>query len=246
MRKYYHFTSYENLEDINEYGLVPNRGGRTRSIDDNRNAIFLSLGIKNTILMYGALLHHYNSYAGNRGLEAIEFYKDRIDSDYEFKKSIPLPLDEEDIAEIEAMKKAIEWIHQIMEYKDFFDYMGEGVYLTISGIRGVKTIDPKDCYTDQIISPDKIKVVLLKNKKTGEIIDSRESILAYFMSLTPLKNIIYNTPNIVTHKIITDLYKSRLEDIRYYYNKSNFELEEMPINLYLSKKKNTAESRRKI
>ena len=66
MRKYYHMTDYENLESINEKGLVPKRGGRTRSIGDKRNAIFLSLGIKNAILMYGTLLHHYNSYTGNK------------------------------------------------------------------------------------------------------------------------------------------------------------------------------------
>lgn len=233
MEKYYHITSYENLESISKNGLVPNRGGRTRSIGDKRNAVFLSLGIQNAILMYSSLLYHYNSYTGDRGLNAIEFYKDKVKSYHELAKRIPL--DDEDIAELEAISKAIEWIHQIMEYKDFFEYIGDGVYLTISGITDITKINPQDCYTDQIISPEKIKVVLLKNKETGEIVDHREQILAYFMSLIPIESILDNIHNVVTIKIVKDLYDNKLNDI-IYYNSDNFEIEEVPIDLYVAKK----------
>lgn len=234
MEKYYHITDYENLESISKNGLVPNRGGRTRSIGDKRNAIFLSLGIQNAILMYSSLLYYYNSYAGDRGLKAIEFYKNKTESYHELAKRIPL--DDEDIAELEAIPGVIERIHQIMEYKDFFEYIGDGVYLTISGVTDITTTDPKDCYTDQIISPEKIKVVLLKNKETGEIIDHREQILSYFMSTTSIKSILDNVHNVVTIKIVKDLYDNKLNDIRYY-NSDNFEIEEMPIDLYIQKYK---------
>lgn len=79
MKKYYHFTSYENLEGINEYGLLPQNGNRTRSIGDNRCAIFLSQGIQNTILMYCNILNHYIIYSGNSGTKAIKYYKDKIE-----------------------------------------------------------------------------------------------------------------------------------------------------------------------
>lgn len=242
MKKYYHFTSYENLEKINEYGMIPQSGGRTRSIGDNRCVIFLSQGIQNAILMYASILYHYNRHSGDLGLKSIEYKKEKID---QYNKSAQLiPLDEEDIAEIEATKKAIEWVKQIMSYKDFFEYMGDGVYLSISNVGDISSIDPRDCYTTKNIPVEKIKVVLLKSKKTGEVIDSRESVLAYFMSITPIRNIIDNTNNVVTMKIIKDLYENKLDDIKYY-NKNNFELEEVPIGLYLENKKNIDQNNKK-
>lgn len=234
-KKYYHFTSYENLESISKNGLIPLRGGRTRSIGDKRNAIFLSLDIKNAILMYCSLLHHYNSYAGNNGLKSIEFYKDLIKS---YQKSAKRkPLDKEDLAELEAISGAIEWVNQIMEYKDFFEYIGDGVYLTISGITDITVTNPEDCYTSRIIPPEKIKVVLLRNKETGEITDHREQVLTYFLSVTPIDSTLKNVHNIITIKVVKDLYKNRLNDIKYY-NSNNFKIEEVPIDLYIAKKKN--------
>lgn len=242
MEKYYHITSYDNLESISKIGLVPKRGGRTRSIGDNRNAIFLSLGIKNAILMYASLLYHYNCYAGKRGLKAIEFYEKKIKMHNERAKRIPL--DEEDIAELEALPGVIERIHQIMEYNDFSEYIGDGVCLTISDIADIIMTDPKDCYTEQTISPEKIKVVLLKNKKTGEVIDHREHILAYFMSVTPTESILDGIYNVVTIKIIKDLYDDKINDIRYF-NRNNFEIEEVSLDFYVAQKK-SEETKKKI
>lgn len=73
MTTYYHITNYKNLESICTHGLIPQCGIRTKSILDNRCAIFLSKGIINSILMYGNLLFHFNSYVGEKGLGAIEF-----------------------------------------------------------------------------------------------------------------------------------------------------------------------------
>jgi len=232
MEKYYHITSYENLESISKNGLVPNRGGRTRSIGDKRNAIFLSLGVQNAILMYSSLLYHYNAYSGERGLKAIEFYKAKIESYHEQAKRIPL--DEEDIAELEAIYEAVNWIQQIMKCKDFLEYIDDGVYLTISGIANVTATNPTDCYTDQIIPPEKIKVVVLKNKETGEIVDYREQVLAYFMSVIPIKDVLDKEHNVITIKIIKDLYNHKFDDIRYY-NHDNFEIQEIPIDLYVTR-----------
>jgi len=242
MKKYYHFTSYENLESINEYGLVPKTGGRTRSIGDNRCAVFLSEGIENAIQMYSSILWHYNRHSGELGPKAIKYYKDRIKDYNNIGKKIPL--DEEDIAEVEAMNNAIEWIKKIMSYKDFYEYMGDGVYLSISNIGEVNPKDPRDCCITNNIPPEKIKVVLLKNKKTGEMIDSRESVLAYFMSLTPKEFIIDSTPNVVTKKLIKDLYEEKKDDIKNY-NINNFQIEEIPINMFFSRNKDISETNKK-
>lgn len=235
MDNYYHFTSYKNLESICRLGLIPKKGGRTRSIGDNRCGVFLSKGIQNAILMYSSILYHYNSHTGERGEKAIEYYTDRINQYNQNAKEIPL--DEEDIAEMKAMNEAIEWIKQIMKYKDFFEYIDDGCYLTISRIDGITEIEPKDCYTNETISPEKIKVVTIKNKKTGKVIDSREKILAYFLSITPMESLIKSTPNVVTKKLITDLYDNKVKDISYY-NSNNFEMEEISIKEFLLKKNN--------
>ena len=145
-------------------------------------------------------------------------------------------MEDEDLAEIQAMKEAINWIGEMMEYKSFSDYIGNGVYLSISGITGINTSDPKDCYTTQVILPENIKVVLLKDKITDKIIDDREQILAYFMSETPINKIIDNTNNIVTIKIIKELYKNKLDDIQDY-NRSIFEIIEVPIATYIEQNK---------
>lgn len=235
MEKYYHFTSYQNLESINEYGLIPKSGGRTRSIGDNRQAIFLSQGIINAILMYASILFHYERHSGDLGRNAIEYYKEKIE---DYNTISITSLTEEDIVEIKAIKKAIEWTKQIMQYKNFFEYLEDGVYLSVSKVDDINKKDLKDCYTTTNISAENINIVVLKNKITGEIVDTRESILAYFMSITPINNVIGNTLNIITKKIIEDLYKNKLEDIKYY-NIDNFEMYEIPINSYMLNNKKT-------
>lgn len=242
MQKHYHFTSYENLESINEYGLVPKSGGRTMSVGDNRCGVFLSQGMQNAILMYSSILWHYNCHCGDLGTKSIKHYKDNIK--YYNKLLEQFPGDEEYMKELEATKKAIAWVKQIMSYKNFFEYIGDGVYLSVSELGNVTSYDASDCCITKNIPTEKIKVVILKNKETGEIIDSRESVLAYFMSIIPKENIIYSTPNVITRKIIEDLYKNKLEEIKYY-NMMNFELEEIPINLYFSIKKDCLESNKK-
>jgi len=83
-----------------------------------------------------------------------------------------------------------------------------------------------------------------RNKKTGEMIDSRESVLAYFMSLTPKEFIIDSTPNVVTKKLIKDLYEEKKDDIKNY-NINNFQIEEIPINMFFSRNKDISETNKK-
>lgn len=228
------------MESISKNGLVPKSGGRTRSIGNKRCAIFLSKGITNSILMYSSLLHHYNSYSGKRGLKAIKYYKEEIKF-YNDREKRGLIYEDEQV-EKEAMIKALDWIKVIMEYKDFFDYLGDGVYLTISDITDIDSYDEKDCYTTKTIAPEKIKIVLLKNKMTGEIIDFRENVLAYFMSITPIENIIDNIHNLVARTVIKELYNNKLNDIAYY-NSNDFEMIEVPIYMYLENNKESNKKR---
>lgn len=233
MDKYYHFTSYDNLDSIGKRGLVPQIGSRTRSIGDNRCAVFLSRGITNSILMYSSLLNHYNNYAGDRGKKALQRYGKEIK--YYIKREQEVGLDDEDILEMEALQGAVTWIQQIMKYKDFSEYIGDGVYLTVTDVYDVHLNDPKDCYVKSPVSPEKISIVELINLDTGQKIDSREAVLAYFMSITPVERITENLHNVVAIHDVTELYRNRANMISYY-NINNFELVETPIDLYLKKK----------
>lgn len=229
MEKYYHITSYENLESIYKNGLIPKSGNRTQSIGDKRCAVFFSKGISNAILMYSSLLHHYNSYTGENGLKIIQYYKDIVKEYLEKEKN--MPLDQEDSNEMEAILNAIDWIKELMKFGSFDEYIGDGVYLTISGITNVNLDNEVDCYTSEIVSPESIKVILLKNKETGKIVDFRESVLSYFLSMIPKEDIINKIHNAVTIENIKELYDMKKEDISYY-NCDNFELVEVPISFY--------------
>lgn len=231
MTTYYHITNYKNLENINKHGLIPQCGVRAQSICDSRCAVFLSKGIINSIIMYDTFLFYFNYYTEN-GAKSIKYCQEIIE-EYREQSKIS-PLSKEDLAEMEANIKLIDQIKKMNEYKDFKEYLGEGVYLSITDIKNVNCYDEKDCYTTEIIPPEEIKVVVLKNKENGEIVDYRENILTYFMSINPLEEYIDNIYNIITIHGLKDLYKERSSDMAYY-NSDNFELLEIPINLYLEK-----------
>ena len=72
---------------------------------------------------------------------------------------------------------------------------------------------------------------------TGQETDSREAVLSYFMSITPVERITEDLHNVVAIHDVVDLYHSRADMISYY-SANNFELVETPIDLYLKKKKN--------
>lgn len=231
-------TSYENLESIASEGLVPKKGSRTRSIGDNRCAVFLSRDISNTILMYDSLLYHFNSFFGKRGVSAINRYQ-RIIKQYQ-EQAKCAPLKEEDKKELEAMIEAVDWIRQIMAYKDFNDYLGDGVYLMISDVENINMDNPKDCYTEEKITAENIKVVVLKNRRTGEIVDSRECVLSYFMNIVSCEELLEGIHNVITIKTIKDLYLHRWKEVLYY-NRAAFQLEEIPIRRYLETKEKNKE-----
>ena len=96
--------------------------------------------------MYNSILYHYNSYAVKHGEKAIEFYKNRIKQYEERAKQVPL--DEEDIAEMEAINKTIEWIKPFTEYRSFSEYAEDGCYLSISEADDI--IESEDEILDEV------------------------------------------------------------------------------------------------
>ena len=238
MEKYYHFTSYDNLESIAKSGLIPQIGEKSKSICDDRSAVFLSQGIYNTIEMYTKMMHHYEQHGGNTALghikSATKEIKELLETDAEYKKSgydwIEWPSQR-----INVLEEYIECIKRMSKYKTFEDYMKDGCYLSVSGVKNLVTKNLDDCYSLNKIGPSKINVVTLRNKESGEILDSREVVLDYFLSTIEPNEFINSMHDAVGIKLVTDLYNDRYEEIYFEYNDRNYILEEVPIIEYQKK-----------
>ena len=234
MKKYYHFTNYNNLENISKNGLVPQNGTRCQSIGDKKCAIFFSFGINNAILLYTNLLYYYNTHTGDVGKELIEYYEQRIkilcNNLSKVKPNI------KKLKEIESMIDMVKATKNIMQYESFDEYLGDGVYLMFKDIPNVIDLYPEDSYTYDVIPPEKINVLVLVNKCTGEIIDDREKILNYFLSIVPIYRFTRNIYNTLSLETVKKLYIKR-QDLMLIYNPYNFKYQEIKLSEYLDYKK---------
>ena len=234
MNKYYHFTSYNNLESIGKNGLVPQNGKRCKSIGDNKCAVFFSSGINNAIFLYAGILCYYNSHSGKNGELIIETNKEKIK---EYHENCKKPKKSK-LIEIDTLLNEIENTKNTMQYASFAEYIEDGVYLTFKDIPNVVDIYPDDCYTSEIIPPEAIKVITLVNKTTGQVIDNREAILNYFLSIIPLYRFTRHICSIANLEAIKKLYIER-QDCIMIYNPYNFEYHEVELNEYLKTKENS-------
>ena len=234
MKKYYHFTNYNNLENISKNGLVPQNGIRCQSIGDKKCAIFFSFGINNAILLYTNLLYYYNTHSGETGKELIDSYEKKIKA---CRKNInEAKPNIKKIKEIESMIDMLEATKKTMQYESFDEYLGDGVYLMFKDIPNVINSYPEDCYTYDVIPPEGINVLVLVNKNTGEIIDDREKILNYFLSIVPIYRFTRNIYNTLSLETVKKLYIER-QDLMLIYNPYNFKYQEMKLSEYLDYKK---------
>ena len=251
MDKYYHTTKYEYLNDISENGLVPRVGERSFSVTDDRVAVYLSKGIMPTILMFFGMKGIYETYTGREGNEllntsqsTIDYYNKKIErrkkSKFEFlRKSVERLEDKKDAF---VISKSI--VENMQQYNSFEDYWGDGVYLTVSNVPDIqyKDTDVRNCWVQRVVPPEDISVVLLKNKKTGELIDNKRYIINYFMAITPINDL--HLEHRKTIGKFDDKYDDMdaMRDFFKYYDehekefeelRNNFELTEMPIKEYI-------------
>lgn len=110
------------------------------------------------------------------------------------------------------------------ETKTLEDLIGERVFLRFSpeGITNESTNGDyafANGWTSQTIEPEKLKVCLLKNVKTGEISYQRDDILKYMMATNPIEGF----------KNVSEKHKERIR--RYYENRSK-ELAEFDVSKY--------------
>lgn len=213
---YLHFTSYDNLPGILEKGLVPRIGERSKSVCDDRRAIFFSYGFSGAIRMYSSMKWKFSNHFGQEGLDEIEFHKKRIEEDQKYLDTGYLWDREETIQDIEGRKKLIDAIKYTMTFKSFNDYLKDGCYLSVDNFKKINDDKTKDCYVKGRVDSDRLFVVGIYSGKTGTFYADRDIVLAHFMSIVPLTDITENSRNVIEIYNIEDLYKEKANDIKKY------------------------------
>ena len=237
MEKYYHFTKYENLESILNKGLIPQVGDRSKSFNESRIAVFLSKGIIPTLLMQFCIFTKYTRYTDKQIAQMVyQLYANAEGK----RKANGEQFDTKE--EEQAYQLLLAWkglCDAFAEYKTFKDYIGEGVFLCVEGIDKIKEDSSyggaPDCWIEETIPPEKIRVVILRDKTTGELKDSMDDIRTYFIAITPLEEFLNTALPLYDKKDDlsnwwTMYYKENDKILQEY--KDTYELIEIPIEEY--------------
>lgn len=133
------------------------------------------------------------------------------------------------------------------EDKTLEDLLGERVFLRFSA-EGIENESEQgdfafaDGWTSQGIEPQKLKVCILKNIKTGEISYQRDDILKYMIATNPIES--FNNGNERQKDEIKKYYEKRSEELAGF-NISDYSLEDMNLDKfyeqYIAKRKETIE-----
>ena len=184
--KYYHFTSYNALNNIMIEGLKPQKGIRCQSIgDDDFEAVFFSKGMIGSIKMYAYMFRHYYKHIGFEGDNEINKSRKKID-EYEELSNKRRFYKEIYAGDIEYHKSKIEKINLIRRFPTFNDYLGGyGCFLSIDKVDNISEEVPDNCCCVHTIPPTDINIIRIYNKLSSSYTNSREDVLAYFMNCVP-------------------------------------------------------------
>ena len=233
MDKYYHFTSFNNIPSIYEFGLEPRFGFRSSSINDTKCAVFLSKGIRQAITMYASMLWFYKNSIGDVGEYNINEYNKsikHISHILELCGHDNFLEDKKESLEIELNK-----ILSIRNCRNFNEYLGGyGCYLSVDGIDNALSENSENCWCSTAIPTNNINIVYLKNKITGEKHFSREDIISYFMSFFSPMELANGDPE--TLKQVSYLYEYKNINQYFDYLRNTYDLCEMPFYEYMGNK----------
>lgn len=223
MGKYYHYTSFKNLDNIIQNGLIPQTGFRCYSIKDNNCKVFLSKGIDRSIEMYSLMLSYYEKFIGYEGDKMIQ---DNIIEIQELNRKFP---SYQIINKINECNSEIQRASMVRRCRNFDEYLGGNCcFLSVNGIEADGERSPDDCYYSEIISPRNINLVNIRDKNTNYYICDLKAVLSYFMYLFPKEYMLKIVSDESIDSIIK-LYKCRDESCYAYFNPDNYELEEIPL-----------------
>ena len=157
MKECFHFTKNKYLRTILEQGLQPTFGTNCSIIGDQVGAkVSYSIGSQGATKMFVGVHGIYSRMAeGYVNEEAFD-------------------------------EHSLKAIHELQQAKDFEEWEGQGVYLVFDG----ECIDeehrvetkPYDAYTDMPISPEQLRVCVIRNKETGEMLSSKYDIVSFWLA----------------------------------------------------------------
>jgi len=224
MDKYYHFTSINNLGNIQKYGLVPKKGFRAYTINDDQCGVFLSKGIDKSIQMLAFMYNYYNKMFGYEGnIEIQKCLNDiqrlQMSQNFSYKE------------EIDEYYSIIKKINMIKSCRDFNVYLGGYCcFLSITGIETVFERSSNDCLYNDIISPSQINLVNIKPKDINSYIYGLYEVLSYFMSIYSMTKVSKDING--NYNDIMNFYKYIYESGYAHYNQKNSDLVEIPLTNY--------------
>lgn len=153
MKKCFHFTRHKHLKDIFNNGLQPQYGLNCLLIDDKKGK-----KVSYSVEIDGAI----DFFAGLYETYYFLFHSKSKSDDIIF----------------ETMVKDI-------KSKSFEEWQENGVYLMFDGdvLKQKNETEPFDAYTTESISPEMLKICVIKEKSTGKIFSySKYDIIDYFIS----------------------------------------------------------------
>lgn len=134
----------------------------------------------------------------------------------------------------------------VLASKNLQEYLKDGVYLCFDLDNTINERNFENGCTSETIKPERLKVVMLKDIKTKEVIYSKFDVIKYMMSKTKIENIKYygvkyqGSPSfdVATAKIqnkVRKYYKEHFKDINYY-NINDYEIFEKSLDEFLNDK----------
>ena len=170
----YHFDKNKWMRYIKDNGLVPHNGQNSQSIKDDKKVVFYSQGEEGAVVMYMDFLKHYEDFKGEKGDKVIAQYDDAVAGRIELSED-----------EMNSLKSQVNEINRIRETDSIEEYVGEGPYLKISEVED-ETIDDKhfnfaNSWTTKTIPPEKLSVMVLKDKNGGKDLSEKGDIIDFFL-----------------------------------------------------------------
>ena len=227
MDKHYHFTTLGNLYSIAMCGLVPQNGDRCKSIRDDCVGVFVSKGIKQSIIMYALMYGFYRKHVGAYGDKVIREMLDEIRSLENTDGGIIKK--EYSKLRIAECNEVIQSVCQMRSYGSFTNYLGgEGCFLSINDIYVEDNNHPENCCYKNIIPSNLINVLSIKGRTNNYKICSLGPVLAYLLDCYPFEVL----KREINEDNISDVYQLYIEREKFGmtdFNMANYELVEEPI-----------------
>lgn len=184
----YHMTENKYLDSISRNGLTPQRGSRSQLIGDKKCAVFYSEGYAGVLTMFFKMVTKYQKFKDSESNVHTQSYNDLKRKLKELKNGSRSKYREHLMYALRSERKISRIIDRIRRTKNYRDFFGEGVCLSLKNVvvknifegKGKPSFD--NSWTIQTVEPQNINVVALVDKENGEVLSSKYDVIMFFAS----------------------------------------------------------------